>query len=344
MPLPFDFTTAGYDDEIDAVPELTLPDLTRPQPPAKPAPVQAAEAPKATDGPKHNPMTLSFAKQFGYSDQDIAALTPAELDAEVRGAHRQMLQNSREFHRNERAAQPAPKPAASPQPSPPMVEPAPAEPPEEEDELDFLDDRLKGRLKAQQQTIDGLAKELKESREAATRQQYEAFYDQVDAEFAKMPDAVQAVIGKGTRHEIENDSIQHIVRKKLIEQAAKDNSPGLSFGQKLQKAAQALAPSAAPAPEIAPPPAPAVQPAAKPVPPKAADGRFTSKPKEERETAWKEGGSAKPTHRDDPEPPGETKAVRSARKWMLDNGFLDEADAPEGTFLPAPSANGTAAN
>lgn len=331
----FEFDTS-FDAEVDAEPEVPV------TPAKKPALVGAGNLPQdaekgGKDAPQHNPMTLHFAKEFGFSEAEIADLSPKELDAAVRAAHRTLLKTSADFRRNEIKGNGGDKPPAPP--SETRVEPAPAPKPEEDEYDEFKEDLhprvieaiKKGREK-DKKVIEDLQKKVDAAEGARAQSTREQIFDAVDAEFAKMPAAVKALIGEGTRREIEDGSLQHTIRKHILKAAEQDQTPGLDFAQKMHKAARALAPGAAAEaePEEAPEPTP------KPTPPKdTATGKFSKLPQKEREEAWSKAGAAKPTNRESPLPKGERLAMQTARKIMVERGMLDEMDAPDGAFLPS---------
>lgn len=323
---PFEFNPE-YDAEFDAPIEQEA----KPQEvAAKPAGVVApSPAATGTEAPKHNPMTLHFAKEFGFDDAEIAELTPKELDTAVRLAHKTMLKTSQEFRRNEDRTKP-PEPA-------PVVAPPPPKP-EEDDLAEFGDEVAprvleairkgrtadKKRIEELQAKVDAVEGE----RQAAHR---ERLFDAVDAEFAKMPAALKKLIGEGGRADIADQPLAHAVRKHILAMAEADRTEGETFAQKMHKAAKALVPAGAeeelPIADEIPEPAPA-----KPAPAKTPDGRFASKPVAEREAEWKQAGAAKPTQREAPLPKGERRAMATAKKIMLAAGMLDEADVPADAF------------
>lgn len=331
MPKPED----QYDFESDFDPEVDAEDAP-PAKVAKPAAKPTQDAPDAgkggTDAPKHTYLSVSLAKDFGFTDAEIAELSPKELDTAVRAAHKAMLRTSQDFRRNE-PREPAPAPA----PSETKVEPEAEKDPL--DDLGEFDEKLVGAIKKSRERdraeIDKLRKELdgsKANQEAAAR---ESVYDAVDAEFAKMPKAVKALIGEGGRRAIANGSFEHSNRVAILKAAEADASD-VPFEQKMHKAAGAIAtklraalgvtedePDLGDEYEAAP---------AKAAPAKGADGRFAKLPKEEREAAWKEAPVAKPTSRESPLPKGEKKAMATARQFMLSRGMLNEDDMPDGSF------------
>lgn len=345
----FDFD-AGFDKDFDI--EVTVAGdkaKIKEAPVSSPAPVvgERQEAhPQGTAGGKeaqrHTATSLYFAKELtDLTDEEIAELTPKELDTAVRVAHRAMLRQSSEFTRNQIKQGDGPKPA------PPAEAVKPEVPAEEEDEFaEFRDalapqviEAIKKARGKDKQLIETLQKRLDEGDQKEQARAREQVFDAIDAEFAKMPAAVKALIGEGGRSDIEKDSLQHTLRVHIIQQAEKDKTPNLSFAQKMQKAASALsvvAPGQAKAElseeygeEVEAAPAPA----AKPAPVKdEATGRFAARPQAEREAAWKEAGTAKPTQRTSPEPKGERKAMQTARKIMMERGMLDEADMPADAF------------
>lgn len=344
MPKPediYDFES-DFDPEVDAEPVPTVaPDkktaarLAAGVPPgskptAEPTGLDLSHdaAKRGKDAPQHTPLSVSFAKDFGFTDAEIAELNPKELDTAVRLAHKQMLRTSQEFRRNEPAA---------PAPSETKVEPEAEKDPL--DDLGEFDEKLVGAIKKSRERdraeIDNLRKELDDSKanqEAAAR---ESVYDAVDAEFAKMPKAVKALIGEGGRKAIANGSFEHSNRVSILKAAEADTSD-VPFEQKMHKAAGAIAtklraalgvtedePDLGDEYEAAP---------AKPAPAKGADGRFAKLPKEDREAAWKEAPVAKPTSRESPLPKGDKKAMATVRQFMLSSGMLNEDDMPDGSF------------
>lgn len=333
MPKPedqYDFES-DFDPEVDAEP---APSETKVAKPAAQPTQDASDAGKGgKDAPKHTALSVSFAKDFGYTDAEIAAMTPGELDAAVRAAHKAMLRTSQDFRRNEPRE---PAPAAAPAPSETKAEPEADKDPL--DDLGEFDEKLVGAIKKSRERdraeIDKLRKELdgsKASQEAAAR---ESVYNAVDAEFAKMPKAVKALIGEGDRNSIENGSFEHSNRKAILK-AAEADTAAIPFEQKMHKAALALAGKLKAALGVPDEPeadlgdeyeaAPKVQ-------TKDASGKFAKLPKEDREAAWKEAPVAKPTSRESPLPKGEKKAMQTARRVMLSMGVLNEDDMPEGSF------------
>lgn len=336
MPKPeeiYDFES-DFDPEVDAEPVPSVaPDkktAARLAAGASPEKTSQDATIRGKDAPQHTALSVSFAKDFGFTDAEIAELSPKELDTAVRAAHKAMLRTSQDFRRNE------------PREPTPAVSETKAEPESEKDPLDDLgefDEKLVGAIKKSRERdraeIDKLRKELdgsKANQEAAAR---ESVYDAVDAEFAKMPKAVKALIGEGDRKAIANGSFEHSNRVSILKAAEADTSD-VPFEQKMHKAAGAIAtklraalgvtedePDLGDEYEAAP---------AKAAPAKGADGRFAKLPKEEREAAWKEAPVAKPTSRESPLPKGEKKAMATARQFMLSRGMLNEDDMPDGSF------------
>lgn len=335
----YDFD-ASADDELDlpatAVEVKSAPSEPRKKAQEEPATATVDAKARGKEAPQHNPMSLRFAKEFDFTDEEIAEMTPRELDIAVQSAHKQWLRHSKELSRNAEK----PKPPAEVEVSPPT--PAKVEPAAEPDEYAEFEEELhpsvlkaikKGR-ESDKKVIEALQKQVEEMHGQRQVEAREQVYNQVDAEFAKMPAAVKALIGDGGRNEIEDGSLQHTVRVHILKAAEKDQTPGISFAQKMHKAAKALVPGSETAAETTvEEPAPA--PAKKPAQPKAPDGRFASKPVEEREEAWKKSGTAKPTQRESPLPSGEQKAMQTARKLMLERGLLSEDDMPSDSFLAA---------
>lgn len=332
MPKPedvYDFES-DYDPEVDAEPVAQV-EGKKAAPASPEKPVQDAPV-RGKDAPQHTALSVSFAKDFGFTDAEIAELSPKELDTAVRLAHKQMLRSSQEFRRNEPVT-PVPVPAPSETKAEPEVEKDPL------DDLGEFDEKLVGAIKKSRERdraeIDKLRKELdgsKANQEAAAR---ESVYDAVDAEFAKMPKAVKALIGEGGRKAIANGSFEHSNRVSILKAAEADTSD-VPFEQKMHKAAGAIAtklraalgvtedePDLGDEYEAAP---------AKPAPAKGADGRFAKLPKEDREAAWKEAPVAKPTSRESPLPKGDKKAMATVRRFMLSSGMLNEDDMPDGSF------------
>lgn len=336
MPKPedqYDFES-DFDPEVDAEPAPDVKPASKPT--AEPTGLDLSQdaAKRGTDAPKHTAQSVSFAKDFGFTNAEIAELSPKELDTAIRAAHKAMLRMSQDFRRNE-PREPAPAPAPSETKAEPEAEKDPL------DDLGEFDEKLVGAIKKSRERdraeIDKLRKELdgsKANQEAAAR---ESVYDAVDAEFAKMPKAVKALIGEGGRKAIANGSFEHSNRVAILKAAEADTSD-VPFEQKMHKAAGAIATKLRAALgvkddepetdlgdeyEAAP---------AKPAPAKGADGRFAKLPKEDREAAWKEAPVAKPTSRESPLPKGEKKAMATARQFMLSRGMLNEDDVPDGSF------------
>lgn len=363
----YDFD-ASYDPELDgqpAAPEQKQGDaesLT-----AKPGATPGGNASPA-DAPKHNAMSLRLARDFGWTEEEINSYQPGELDAAVRAYHKALITTSRDFSRNERAGERNQQPA---QPAPQgqgdvshairgQEAPKPAAEEEPDDpEWEDLAEPVKKSLRKQRDTIKALEKQVREGNEREQARQREAYFDALDQQFtkiAKESPELAGIIGAGTRHELEEGSIQEWARLRILKEANADQTPNLTFAQKMAKAARGIkwgiAPAApapvpvseqygasapgggvaAQAPAGETPPAPAAP--ARKVPPKnPVDGRFESLPAEEREAAWQKGGTAPPTSRESGLPPGEKKAMQTARRLMLQHGLLDEDDLAPDSFL-----------
>lgn len=342
MPNAYDFD-ASFDAELDTLPEA-------PAKPAVAAPASATPpqegAGRGTEAPAHNPMSVRFAKEYDFADAEIAEMSPRELDIAVRAAHTAWLKSTKQINRNEIKAGDQPNPAA-PVSSEPTTVAKPAVPEDEYAEFEndlhpkVIEAIKKGR-ESDKQRIEALQAKVDAAEGRQVQQQREALFDAVDAEFAKMPAGVKKLIGEGTRREIDDGSPEHDMRRVILKLADKDATPGLTFAQKMHKAALQFAPAAPAAveenDEDEPPTIPIRARAAPPKPPVAKDpatGRFREKPAEEREAAWKENGTARPTNRESPLPKGEQRAMQTARKIMLARGMLDEQDMPEGSFPAA---------
>lgn len=343
---PYNINTE-YEPEFDAVTEAVP--VVKPATPAK-LPQEAAE--RGTEAPAHNPMSLRFAKEFDFTDDEIKGMTPKELDAAVTAAHRVWLKTSRDLSRNAIVERGGDKPAAPAAPVAPPSETKVETKAEEDEYAEFGDLHpqviaaiKKGRDK-DKAVIEGLQKKVEEADSIRQAQYREQVFDAVDAEFAKMPAEVKNLIGEGNRRELEAGSLQHAVRKHILDTAEKDTDATLTFAQKMHKAAKALVPGVAVAKvlpaEVGDENLPIAEeiPVVKKAPPKdTATGRFTSKSQEEREVAWEKGGTAIPTHRESPLPKGEKKALETARRIMQAKGLLSDEDMPDGAFLPSVTNN-----
>lgn len=325
---PFEFD-AEYDASLDAPIEKELPQEGAAKKAGEVDPKPSATGKEARSA--HHPISLRFAKDFGFTDDEINELSPEALDAAVRIEHRRMLKTSQEFRRNEERK---PQEVAPP----PKPEEKPAEPDEyaefaEEVAPQVLAAIKKGR-EADKKVIESLRAKVDEFEGEKRQQAMTKFFDAVDAEFGKMPAAVKAVIGSEGRDKL--NRVHHAVRKEILALADADATEGRSWQDKLKYAARevvgAEAFAAKDEAEVSLADEYGTATPAKPVPAKGPDGRFATKPREEREAEWKTGGSAKPTQRESPLPKGERRAMETARKIMLSKGFLDEADMPADAF------------
>lgn len=333
MPAPtYDFD-ATLDDEIDAP---LVPQIKPAEKPAPKTPQEAEERGKDAP-PAHARLTLQFAKEYDISDEEVAEMSVPELERAVQIAHRNWLKHSKDLSRNVSIQDAAKSQAPAP------VEVAPEVPAEEEDEYaEFADDLhpkviaaiKKGRDK-DKKVIEGLQKKIDEAEGRQQAMYREQVYDAVDAEFAKMSPAVKKLIGEGDRQDIADGSLQQTIRRHILTSAEADKTAGLTFAEKMHKAAKALAPSAQGDDEPPEEEEPVVVPIrpAKPAPAQdPATGQFAKRAPADREAAWKAGGTAKPTQRESPLPTGERKAMETARKYMLAAGMLDESDLPANSF------------
>jgi hypothetical protein len=276
----------------------TATDQTAPPttPPAGDVAAQPGAPLRRSDGtflPKHShpDRLVRQARDLGFSDEDIATASTAELRADVTSARLEQLVSQRSETVNaalERNPVPPPAPAAPASPA--------QEVPELSDEYDDNIRKMAGVLKDALARVKALEEGVGEIKGFHQAQANKTLTEQCDAFFAK--DAAR--FGKGTVDEVKEDSPEYARRMAVIEQAKKFDK-NLPVAAKLQKAYEILyGASAAPAPP----------------PPTKEPTRATPTPEE-----WREAGLARPTRRQpDVEPEGPKKAVRAVQQYFEENG------------------------
>lgn len=313
----YEHADSGFDPEIDA-----------------PASVGGQGSRKQVDGESasgtpekqpekhaHSRTVLRLARDLGIPQAEIDS-TPAE-DLEDR-----VYWLNRELTRQRIAANnPAEKP----------VEKAPEKPAVDEDDLGLGDEsdydpKMLALLKAQQKKLKELEKAKSEhdqkvkafeEREAARAQQ--SANDRIDAAFAGLGEDFSGVFGKGKAERMDGNSAE-FQRRIAVLRVAETMKQG-SLEADLAAAVKVLYPSGATAARTNKAEADHTEEPATP------EGDELSPRQKEalkkRQETWRNGGTAKPTHRTEKEEPkGERRAVRAVAELMRTNGMLGDENPP----------------
>lgn len=272
-------------------------DQAAPQVPQPPAAVATPGAPlRRPDGtflPKHShpDRLVAEARTLGISDEDIAAMSAADLRADVRDARLERMLNRRDQTVNAALdREPAPQPAAPTAPA--------FEVPEFSDEYDDNIRALAKTVKTLTERLAALEGGVGEIKGFHQAQANKTLTEQCDAFFAKDPD----LYGKGGVDDLKADGPEMARRMVVIEQAKKLDR-NLPVAVKLQKAQDTIYPGARKAP------VPATPPPAEPKP---------TRPTPEQ---WQEAGVARPTQREGgAEPAGKKKAMETIQRYYQENG------------------------
>lgn len=284
----YELEDAGFDDEIDIIPQ------SKPKAEAKPTPEPTEAKPAAPEPKKHPASMVRLAEDLGVSKEEIDS-----LDTEVLGERvYQMTRNLRAAPQQQATA---PPPAKQPEP--------------EEEEIDLeLDPEEydEGLIKAMKKVSSVATKQIKELKakleaaEAEKAQQYQAsLYEQIDNAFVSL--GMDTVFGKAKRHELKPGSAEMVRRQAVLASLQASPIQGKSPAEAIAIRAKELFGSAqAPAPE------------------QKAEGAKSTTPSYTREQ-WNSAGLAKPTDRQTPnEPKGVKRATRAVAEKMREQGF--EAD------------------
>ena len=315
------------------------------EPASASTPPQPEPAVKPTS--KHSPRALRLAAELGFSQAEVEAATPEELNDAI--YHQTIVVNRlqrQNFDTQQRmAAQDRP---AAPQP--------PAKPPTDpEDELisQFTDEKYQPEIVQLAKLTTGMMKELratkdqlKGSQEREQQRESLSRAEMMDAGFDALGDSYKAVVGDGSGLDMDQQGPEFKRRIAILQATGLDFSKPLT-AKKLATAIKAAAellygsvmkPAASPTPASAPaagsdPYAAAVGAGpVKPVPPKnPQNGRFVS-PEEYGEAAL-----ARPTHRKgSKEAAGVERATKGVTELLKERGLLDDGgsgDAQPGDFL-----------
>lgn len=316
----------GYDPELDG-PYIHAPAKPAATP-AEPAPSQPSEPAFPPGAPKpqagvHDPRLAAAARDYGFSDEEIAQYSPQELQAAVGASYRAWSLAQQQWRQPE-PAQPPPQKA----PDEPQIdwgrhadETGSQRPFTEED----VSPAIAHVLKQQAKELASLKAQLAERQQAEQRREAETMAERLDRLFEGRSD----LFGKGAGRELRPESPEMLKRMGVL--GVMERLSG-SIEQRYQKAVEAMY-GAAPvvASELEP---------KKPAPPRDPEtGRIISREESERRAAqerWQAGGLARPTQRVAADlPKGPQRAVRALAAHMRDSGLaVEDYGGPEEEGLP----------
>ena len=292
------------------------------QPPAIPAPPAAAAPEPPKPEPKHSKRLLRMATDLGMAAEEIASLSPDELDDEVYHRTREAAILARENRRADTIeARGAPAPAASPPPA------SPAAPENIDLGLDEsqYDPGLLKIMKDQAKELKRLQGELQHVRQREVACEQESTEEAIDRVFGELGASYEPVIGKGRGQELRADGAEFGRRIAIINEASRLAGPKATRNQVIAKigaAAKSLFAGLATAPS--PPTTPPVTPATEATPAAIL---------EQRRQDWNGAGLAKPTNREPQEPKGEAKALQDRRQGHARPGPGRRGRDGSGRFL-----------
>ncbi len=277
---------SGFDEELDALP------------PSRAAAVSAAAVPPVPDAtpepPKHSARSIRLAKEFGLSQQQIDAATPAELEEELYARNMEVLGALRA-----RMSEPR---------TPPQTPAAPA--PDDEFDLKMTAEEeaewdpkhlkvLKKSLEAAKR-VKQLETQLNEQKQEELGRQASARIEAYDTAFATRED----VFGKGAVTEVDPQSTEY-QRRVAIGRMVESDTSHLSLAKKIDKAIKVMYGDTAPATK------------------KAAE---VDAKVEANKNRFKNGTVAKPTHRASRDlPKGEERALKTLSEKFHENGWTDDS-------------------
>lgn len=296
----YELGDSQFDPAIDLPPAKT-PD---PQPAAADASLPAPAEPAA---PKHSGRLVRMARDLGLSDEEINSTPTEQLDDIVYHLNRQALQSAREASRTETFHQSQDRRAA------PQEEPVAPEAPDEYgldlDESQYapgLVRALKEVAGKSKREIEALQKQVRSLEEREKNRQQESVTRQLDRLFEKADKPT--LFGKGGRHELAAEGPEYMRRIAVL--SAMDRMKEGTLAEKFQRAVTMLYGQA-------------------PQPSEPANGNQLS----DQQKRWNDAALAKPTQRQSEEPKGEAKALKSAARYMRENGIGDADDMTEEGFL-----------
>lgn len=293
---------APFDIEEPIVPEVSA--ATPPQEPASDRPRNADGTFKAS--PKHASFLVEVAKDHGFADDEIEAMTPAALGRLAHVLQRQELEHTRQalaesaIHET-RGARP--------------VVPDPEPKPEEELGLDEAqyDPGLVGVLKKLHAENKALRGRLTEGEEREQRRAQSERSRAIDAAFAKLGPDFQEHFGEGDIFDLPMESAERAKREAVVSLALQQKDGSLPA--RIAKVAKQLfgakaKPTADPSAEY--------EAVAKP----GKNGKPRITPEQ-----WREAGTAVPTQRKELDlPAGDDKATRNLERRMREQETPDSVE------------------
>lgn len=311
----------GEPDLDAALPaEPVPPSEPKPAAPAEPAAQPAEQARRAdgTFGHKHPRYLLHQAKDLGMDPAEVAALSTDELGEAVAAQAAWAVGRARQDTLRNSIDQPRQAPE-------PLVR---REPESAAEEIDWGQDESGRKLsdrdylppiagairttRALEKRIAELEKRLGDLGEREVRREANSHFDRVDQTFAKLND-LEAVLGKGGRHDLERESPEMQRRMAVLESAKRLAGENATLEQQLAKVPQAARLLFGDRPAAAP-----------------------EKPDRAAVERWNEAATARPTHREGALelPKGKAAAVKAVAQALRDrNGtggsVVTEEDFPE---------------
>lgn len=303
-----------------------------------PAPFLAEEEPAiilpskpvaaAPSGPAHSPRSLRLAKEFGYSQPDIDAMSPEQLDASVDQTNMFLLRQAREQQTRFNSMTQLDNVNRQPMPAP-VPEP----------ENDLLDEALYDAPLAR--AVNKTAtenKQLKQQLQQITEREQQrtvaAMDDALDGAFEVLGKSHGHLFGTGPLTTLPQGAAEIQRRVGIIKSAnLRNNDSPRVVAAKIKAAVELMYP-VAPVPVTEPVggyaaalAAPTGQQPARAERPRGANGQYLS----EEEARWAQAGIARPTQRATArEPDGKAKAVSSVAQLLAERSqFADSADADQ---------------
>lgn len=269
--------------------------------------------------PAHDPFVVELAREYGATDEQIAAMSPAEL----RGA----VQMVRRREAEAKKAQP-------------VVE-KPAEVDEDDFDLGLKEDdydpeiiramkAMKDRIKQSSKASRELQAKINQYEEREQARHQQAAVESIDAAFEGLGAEYARFIGEGTGRELNQAGRPEYRRRMLILTEAgitslADLPSPKQLAQKLRQAAETLygVPAAGESPTYEQAPV-GKKTAARPQ--DAETGEFLSDAEVQRRERWNAGAVNRPTARTaPPEKPGKTRAERGVAEYLKANGLDQQA-------------------
>ncbi len=275
---------SSYEQEYDGMPVATPKAETPPEP----------EPETPVEPPKHSARTVRLAQQLGLSREEIASVTPEQLDEEIYARNLEVLALARANLAAGRATPPAPAPSPPDEFDLGMT-------PEEEAEWDPRHIKVLKKLSESGKKLKELEAKLQQREQQEAIQQSAARLDAYDTAFA----AREEIFGKGTAFEIDRNGDAFAKRQavSLMVEADVSNAPE---SKKIERAIKRLYGDKVPG---------------------AKQDAEIEKKLAENKKKFAAGTVAKPTHRAAAKelPKGEESARRALAEKFRENGWNDDS-------------------